>query len=130
MRYLGIDYGTKRVGLAVSDDMGEFAFPRGIVDTSQAVVAIAKLCKEEAIGSIVVGESLASNEAHNELAVRVNAFKEKIAALTELPVFFEREGFSTVEAHRYQTDAGNRDDSAAAIILQRFLDKQVDKTTK
>ena len=123
MRYLGIDYGTKRVGLAVSDDTGEFAFPKGIVDTTQAAIAITKLCKEDAIGAIVIGESIATNEVHNELAPRVNAFKSKLALLTELPIFFEREGFSTVEAHRYQTDAGKRDDSAAAIILQRFLDK-------
>lgn len=123
MRYLGIDYGTKRVGLAVSDDTGEFAFPKGIVTTSEASAFIAKLCKEEGIDAIIIGESLATNEAHNELAPRVNAFKSKLALLTELPIFFEREGFSTVEAHRYQTDAGKRDDSAAAIILQRFLDK-------
>lgn len=123
MRYLGIDYGTKRVGLALSDETGEFAFPKGIVATSEAVSAIVQLCKQEGIGAIVIGESLASNESDNELVSKVAAFKAKLVLGTELPVLFEREGFSTVEAHRYQTDAGNRDDSAAAIILQRFLDK-------
>lgn len=130
MKYLGIDYGTKRVGIAISDDGGTFAFPKGIFETKTAVEDIATLCTAECIGAIVIGESVASNGATNELTTLVNAFKAKLALVTDLPVFFEREGFSTVEAHRYQTDAGSRDDSAAAIILQRFLDKQVDKTAK
>lgn len=72
----------------------------------------------------MIGESIASNEVSNDLMPMVNAFKAKLTLATELPIFFEREGFSTVEAHRYQTSAGSRDDSAAAIILQRFLDKK------
>lgn len=124
MKYLGIDYGTKRVGIAISDDAGEFAFPKAIAPSVEAVETIANLCKEEGVGAIVIGESIASNEVSNELMPMVNAFKAKLALTTELPIFFEREGFSTVEAHRYQTSAGSRDDSAAAIILQRFLDKK------
>jgi putative Holliday junction resolvase len=124
MKYLGIDYGTKRVGVAISDDAGEFAFPKAIAPSAEALGTIANLCKEEGIGAIVIGESIASNEVSNDLMPMVNAFKAKLTLATELPIFFEREGFSTVEAHRYQTSAGSRDDSAAAIILQRFLDKK------
>jgi putative Holliday junction resolvase len=124
MKYLGIDFGTKRVGVAISDDDGSFAFPKAIYVANDAVEEIVGLCKAEGIGAIVIGESLASNEATNDLMPMINAFKAKLTIATELPIFFEREGFSTVEAHRYQTAAGNRDDSAAAIILQRFLDKK------
>lgn len=124
MKYLGVDYGTKRVGIAISDDEGSFAFPKVITQTGDAIDIIITLCKDEQINAIVIGESLASNETPNELVSDTAAFKAKLAAATELPIFFEREDFSTVEAHRYQTDAGTRDDSAAAIILQRFLDKQ------
>lgn len=124
MKYLGIDYGTKRVGIAVSDDDGSFAFPKLIIQIKDAIDVITTLCNDEHINAIVIGESLASNETPNELVSDTAAFKAKLAAATGLPIFFEREGFSTVEAHRYQIDAGNRDDSAAAIILQRFLDKQ------
>ena len=124
MRYLGIDYGTKRVGIAISDEAGEFAFPKAIVSTGEALDIIDTICKQEQVAAIVIGESLASNGEQNNLTPLINAFKAKLTLLTELPIFFEREGFSTVEAHRYQIDAGKRDDSAAAIILQRFLDKQ------
>lgn len=124
MKYLGIDYGTRRVGVAISDDEGSFAFPKAIFGTAEAIDGIVALCKSDGIGAIVIGESLASNEATNDLVPIVNSFKAKLTIATELPIFFEREGYSTVEAHRYQTAAGNRDDSAAAIILQRFLDKK------
>ncbi len=124
MKYLGIDYGTKRVGVAISDDDGSFAFPKAIFETGKSVEEITTLCAEENIGAIIIGESVATNGEPNELTQVVNAFKAKLSLATSLPIFFEREGFSTVEAHRYQVDAGKRDDSAAAIILQRFLDKQ------
>ncbi len=123
MKYLGIDYGTKRIGIAVSDDGGSFAFPKAVIENAQALESIALLCKEEGVGAIVIGESVASNGETNDLMKAVNNFKEKLAAATNLPIFFEREDYSSVEAHRYQTAAGSRDDSAAAIILQRYLDK-------
>jgi putative Holliday junction resolvase len=124
MKYLGIDYGTKWVGVAISDEDGSFAFPKAIFETPDALSSIDALCKLESVGSIVIGESVATNGQPNDLANAVNIFRAKLAMATEIPIFFEREGFSTVEAHRYQVVAGRRDDSAAAIILQRFLDKQ------
>ncbi len=124
MKYIGIDFGTKRVGVAISDDAGSFAFPKAIYESATAVADIANLCKAERVEAIVIGESLASNGEPNTLASLVQAFKAQLVVATTLPIFFEREGFSTVEAHRYQVDKGARDDSAAAIILQRFLDKQ------
>ncbi len=124
MKYLGIDYGTKRVGVAISDDAGSFAFPKAICETRTAVAEIADICKAERVEAIVIGESLASNGEPNELASLVQTFKAQLVVATTLPIYFEREGFSSFEAHRYQVDRGARDDSAAAIILQRFLDKQ------
>ena len=111
-KYVGIDYGTVRIGLAVSDDSGSFAFPKGIVSSPSAVE--------------VIGYSLASNGGENDVASKAVSFKERLAAVVgDMPIFFEREDFSSFEAHRYQVKAGSRDDSAAAIILQRFLDKLV-----
>lgn len=125
MKYLGIDYGTKKIGIAISDDDGSFAFPKAIVVAgSTALDQIIHILQVEKIGVIVIGQSIASNEAVNTITDQVQKFKTKLMHMTELPIFFEREDFSSVEAHRYQTKAGNRDDSAAAVILQRFLDKQ------
>ena len=124
MKYLGIDYGTKHIGLAISDEAGEFAFPKGIIQKEKAEKEIVSICVEEQVHGIVIGESVATNESRNEVNTETKRFSERITAATNLPIVFEREDFSSVEAHRYQTDAGRRDDSAAAIILQRFLDKK------
>ena len=123
MKYLGIDYGTKRVGIALSDEGASFAFPREIVATDQAVATIIELIEKEVVSGIVIGYSVASNGEENDITSAVQSFAKKLQAKSTIPLFFEREDFSSVEAHRYQTKAGARDDSAAAIILQRFLDK-------
>jgi putative Holliday junction resolvase len=122
MKYIGIDYGTKKIGIAISDDGGEFAFPKTIVSVQDAISEITTLCQKEKIEAIVIGRSVASNGEDNDIVPATERFKEKLAAAIQLPIFFQQESFSSVEAHRYQTTAGSRDDSAAAIILQRFLD--------
>ncbi len=124
MQYMGVDYGTKRVGIAISDEEGSFAFPKEIVATSEAVSFIKALCEMSPIGAVVIGESLATNGEENDVVIMAKSFAKKLESSISVPIFFEREGFSSVEAHRYQTKKGNRDDSAAAVILQRFLDKQ------
>jgi putative Holliday junction resolvase len=122
MKYLGIDYGTKRIGIALSDESGEFAFPQGIIGPEKAIAEIAALCLKENVAAIVIGKSIASNGMDNEIVPIVEKFKKKLEEATSLPVHFQQESYSTMEAHRYQPKAGSRDDSAAAIILQRFLD--------
>lgn len=124
MKYLGIDYGTKRIGVAISDEETSFAFPREIIPLEGAIDKILEIIAGEDIGGIVFGQSLASNGQDNNLSEIVKSFTKKLEAKVSIPIYFEREDFSSVEAHRYQTKKGNRDDSAAAVILQRFLDKK------
>jgi len=125
MKILGIDFGTKRIGIATSDEAGEFAFPKAILSNdTDAIEKIVALIKDEGVDTVVIGESIASNEAANSIEGKVKKFADVIGEKTRVSVVFEREDFSSVEAHRYQTGAGNRDDSAAAIILQRYLDKR------
>ncbi|MCC6198720.1 pre-16S rRNA-processing nuclease YqgF [Candidatus Nomurabacteria bacterium] len=124
MKYLGIDVGTVHTGFAVGDDSSGFAFPKEVVPAKEALDAAARLCKEEHIGSIVIGQSLASNEVPNEVQFAIQRFAQQLQEHTGITQVFEREDFSSVEAHRYQQSSGRQDDSAAAIILQRFLDKQ------
>lgn len=124
MKYLGIDYGERYIGLAVSDEDGSFAFPHSIVETNDAIQKIVSIWNSEKIEAVVIGESVASNGEHNEIFNKTLSFKEKLETKVSLPIFFEKEYFSSVEASRYQQNSGRKDDSAAAIILQRFLDRK------
>lgn len=124
MKYVGIDYGTKRIGIAISDEEGSFAFPKEIIAQAGAIESIVSLVDKEGVSGVVIGQSVASNGADNEVVVEAKAFASRLEQKIAVPIFFEREDFSSVEAHRYQTKKGSRDDSAAAVILQRFLDKQ------
>lgn len=123
MRYLGIDYGTKKVGLALSDEGGQFAFPHSILKNDRELFnEIQKICDQEKVEAIVVGYSLTQQGEENDVVDATNTFTEKLGMLLSLPIHKQNELFSSVEAHRYQIKKGDRDDSAAAIILQRFLD--------
>lgn len=124
MKYIGIDYGRKRIGVAISDEDGSLAFPEEIVDRDKAKEQIVSLSKSQKISGIVIGQSITNSGEDNDIVKEAEVFAKTLEAKTKLPIFWEREDFSSVEAHRYQTKAGARDDSAAAIILQRFLDKK------
>jgi len=127
MKYLGIDYGEKRVGVAISDEEAGFAFPKVILQNNGAINEILSICESENISGIVVGESLSSNGIQNEIDKKIKSFADKLGKEISLPIFFQREDFSSVEASRFQIDNNKKDDSAAAIILQRFLDKKLDE---
>lgn len=133
MRYLGIDYGSKRIGVAVSDEGGSIAFPLGTVDAGpKALSEVASLAKENAAEHIVVGESRGLGGAANAVQESIEQFKTDIAELTGLPVVYEREFFTSALAARQYAPDGSRkanpsqaklDASAAALILQTYLDR-------
>ncbi|MEK7642288.1 MAG: RuvX/YqgF family protein [Patescibacteria group bacterium] len=125
MRYLGIDYGDKRVGVALSDEAGEFAFPYIVLKNSKNLVddvlAIAK--KENAL-KIVVGESLDSDGNPNLIQKDIDKFCLNLKAKSEIPVFLEQEFWTSMHAKKFQGENDDHDASAAAIILQAFLDRK------
>ena len=124
MKYLGIDYGTKRVGIATSDDGGLMAFPLRVLLNSRSLLAhITKICKDEKVGTIVVGESLNFENKHNKIMQEINEFAEDLKNVSGLPVVFMNEVLSSREAMHMQGDNDQNDSSAAAIVLQSYLDK-------
>lgn len=130
MKYIGLDYGTKKCGLAVSDDRGVVAVPWKIVATSELFRELAEMLQNEKFKRIVVGESVNSSGEHNlvfsEIEKFVEVFKSEYASRFEsgdMEMFFEKEFFSSKHA-RSQDGKREVDDRAAALILQRFLDKQ------
>ncbi len=137
MKYLGIDYGSKRVGLALSDESGMLAFPYKILKNDMALVEmIHNICGEENISAIVLGESHDLSGEPNKIMGSIEEFKRNIETELDLPVYFQKEFMTSIEARgRVGKERNNArqvqkekqgavDASAAALILQRYLDKK------
>ena len=124
MKYLGIDFGTKRIGLAVSDAMGAIAFPRATVkNDAQLFEALADVIRDERVKAIVVGDTRSHGGMENPITKDVEAFIENLKKRMHLPVERGWEAGSSIEASRYAEKGDEHHDSAAAaIILQRFLE--------
>ena len=134
MKYLGIDYGTKRIGVAVSDDTGSLAFPLGTVKAGQgALEEVASLARENGVQKVIIGESRDNKGRANDVMEDIEQFKKDIEELSGLPAEYEREYFTSTYAARQFTPQeksrkqnpshANLDASAAALILQSYLDK-------
>jgi len=124
MKYLGIDFGAKRVGIAVSDAAGTIAFPRAtLANDAELVASIQKVIHEEKVESIVIGDTKSHGGAANPVSAQANIFAESLAAQTGLSVERSWEMWSTMEVSKLATKGHEHDDAAAAaFILQRFLD--------
>ncbi len=122
MRLLGIDYGSKRVGTALTDADGRLAFPKKVFQNSRGLVAeVAGLAREEGVGRIIIGESKDFAQKDNPIASAARAFGEELAKATGLPVEYELEFLSSHQAVQLQGKNAMLDASAAAIILQSYL---------
>ena len=124
MKYLGIDYGAKRVGLAVSDEEGKIAFPRAVIAKDEKTLTyIVRMLKEENIAAIVMGDTRASGGHENPITKEAERFAKILGEKSGIPVKLVSELGTSVEASRYAPEEKGHDDSAAAaILLQRFLD--------
>jgi putative Holliday junction resolvase len=126
MRHLGIDFGTKKVGLALSDEEGAMAFPLRTVAAGPLLVShIADLVREERVGKIVIGESKDYRGQDNPVMRDIRRFCNEIKNVTGVEVCLEPEMLTSKEAMRLQDTKNSKlDASAAALILQSFLDKR------
>ena len=123
MKYLGIDYGSKRIGLATSDEGAAFAFPKQTIQSdANALEEIADLIEEAKIEAIVLGIPSTHTDLKNPVEEDIRAFALMLEEETGLPVHFQDEQFSSIEASRYAPDARKDDAVSAALILQRYLD--------
>ena len=133
MRYLGVDPGKKRVGLAISDPGATFASPLVVLQrrsTEQIIAEIAALCRAEEVEGLVVGLALNMDGSHGPMAQEAARLGEALAAATGLPVelWDERLSSENAERHLIEVDMSRAkrkktiDKVAAQIILQSFLD--------
>jgi putative Holliday junction resolvase len=127
MKYLGIDYGSKRIGLSVSDKDGNFAFPNEVLlnkGLRASVEAVAEIIKKDDIGAVVVGHSANFRGQDNPIMRNVRQFIDSLKREIDLPIHLEPEFMTSVQAARITGKDKNLDAQAAAIILQSFLDKK------
>lgn len=145
MKFLGIDYGTKKTGLAFSDEEGSFAFPDKVVPTTKTLSDdIAALCAEQGVTGIVVGESLNYQGDPNKVMEEITPFVEALKQKVNIPIYLEPEFMTSahvrtlqVAPRRERGEVAQRkgkhgmivDASSAALILQTFLDKQKKSNT-
>lgn len=123
MRYIGIDYGSKRIGIALSDSSGRMAFPHSIVlNRKSAQDEILALIKKESVGAIVTGDSRDKNGLQNLIMLDARPFCDLLAEKAGLPIYYRLEAYTSVQAAHIQGDNAMNDASAAAIILQSYLD--------
>ncbi|MBR5176732.1 MAG: Holliday junction resolvase RuvX [Bacteroidales bacterium] len=133
-RIVGIDYGRKRVGVAVSDPLGIFASPLDTVPAAKIIDYLKKYAETESVTRFVVGYPMNMNNTPSEAAADVDVFLKNLAKVfPSVPVTLEDERFTSVLAHRAMIDGGmkakdRRDKSSvdkisAAIILQSYLDR-------
>lgn len=136
-KYLGIDFGTKRIGLAISDDEGSFAFPlKTIENRHTAVEEIAHIAQDREVQGLVLGDP-GQDPGVLQTRTKVLEFKhmlEKAGWRVELQSemmtslftdqFLDRKPIANKRGGEKKT---KQDESAAAVILQRYLDTQQNK---
>ena len=121
MKYLGIDYGAKRIGLAVATQ--GIAFPHSVVPNDANILdAIKDVIAQQRVESIVVGDTRSFGGHENPVTKEAEEFAERLKVETALPVQLVSEAGSSVEASRHAPEEEKLDDATAAFILQRYLD--------
>ena len=133
-RLIGIDYGRRRTGLAVSDPLRIFATALDTVDSAKLIDYLKKYAEKETIERFVVGYPVNMDGTPSEAQADVDAFLKLLgAAFPGIPVTLEDERFTSVLAHRAMIDGGMKskdrrdkrsvDRISAAIILQSYMDR-------
>lgn len=121
MRTLGIDFGGKKIGLAIAT--GKTALPFGVINNTKEVIPrLKKICQEEEISQVVIGLPLNLDGTEGEMAKRVRRFGRELEENIGRGVCFWDERLTTEAAKMELIDKKPEDSSAAAIILQSYLD--------
>lgn len=122
---MGIDYGSKRVGIALTDEGGHMAFPHGVLpNDTKLQAAIEQLITEKNVTEIVIGHSLDREGNPNKIHEAVESLMMDLTLSVGLPIHLQPEQYTTQEAVRLQGRNDQVDASAAAIILNSYLTKQ------
>lgn len=125
-KIMGIDYGSKKVGVAISNPERTIAFPKTIVsnkgldDITSKIISIAN---EENVEKIIIGWSVDEKGEENPIAKEIRACANKLEENSDLSMDFENESMTTLQA-ALSGKKGALDSSAAALILQSYLESE------
>lgn len=124
MKILGIDYGSKRVGLAISDETLTLARELEILSPKQFFAKLPELVLEEEISTVVLGLPLAMSGEDSAQTQNIREVKESIEKIISVPVELVDERLTSKWAGEAPGGNKNIDSLAAQLILQSYLDKQ------
>ena len=134
-RYLALDVGNRRIGVAVSDELGLTAQPVLTLERHSSrredLRSLARLCRRFGVAGIVVGNPVHLSGELSPQAAKTQAFAAELGELTQLPIHLWDERLTSREAHEILFAAGRPrqehrrviDQVAATLILQSFLDE-------
>jgi len=133
MRILAIDHGTKRMGIAVSDELGMIAQPLEFIPAesfAEFLNRLKEIIRAKQVELILVGMPRNMNGSYGPAALKVQEFVDALKDAVTIPIRTLDERLTSVQAHRLLTEAevsgrqrkGKVDKSAAAILLQGYLD--------
>lgn len=126
MRVLGIDYGTKRIGIAIGDNETKMAVPFCVADSLDSVI---KIINDEKVELVVVGMPLRTEGGQSEMGKQIEEFINALKAKVEIGIETQDERFTTKEVENAMKGYGDakkgidKDAAAASLILQTWLDK-------
>jgi putative holliday junction resolvase len=130
-RLLGLDVGDKRIGVAICDETQTLARPLFTLERAskqEDFARLAALCREHAIEKMIVGLPKTLRGEEGPQAQRVRRYATELQAVLHLPIEFQDERYSSVDAQerlasssRKLRSKGDIDSAAAAIILQEYL---------
>lgn len=129
MRILGIDYGTKRIGLAISDESETLARELEILAPAEFFQKISAIISEHEVGRVVVGLPLNMSGEDSAKTGEARSFAHRLEEVLGVPVEFMDERLSSAMAGHLPGGKKNVDSLAAQIILQNYLDKQKIKSS-
>lgn len=135
-RFLGLDVGNRRIGVAVSDELGLTAQPVLTLERRRSrredIRSLARLARRFGVAGIVVGNPLHLEGTESRQAIKTQAFAAELGELAGVPIHMRDERLTTRESHQILYQAGHArqqhrrvvDQVAATLILQEFLDEK------
>lgn len=126
MNYLGIDWGSQRVGLAVGNDQAKLArLLPSLPNDSRLLKVLKSLCTDEQIDQIIIGRPRNLEGRTTPQSQQIAEWANELKANLRLPIRWQDESLTTVATGKAEKDV---DSAAAAIILQDYLDAKKDNS--